>query len=235
MIPIDGLLAGAEAHRRETGRPRVTLSYAQSLDGSLSDRRGRPFGLSGPASLQLTHRLRAAHDAILVGIGTILADNPRLTARLVEGGQPQPVVLDSQLRFPMEAVLLNGPRRPWISASDRASHQRQADLEAAGALVLRFPQDDQGRIPLPALLERLAGLGINSLMVEGGGEVISAFLSQQLIDLAVLTITPVFIGGYHLLGPWANSLHSPTPHYPRIKDPAYQNLGEDLIVWGKFA
>jgi 3,4-dihydroxy 2-butanone 4-phosphate synthase/GTP cyclohydrolase II len=238
MIPIDDLLSGAEAHRLATGKPWVTLSYAQSLDGSISDRQGSSFILSGPASLQLTHRLRAAHDAVLVGIGTVLADNPRLTVRLVEGSQPQPVVLDSHLRLPPEANLLSGPRRPWIAAGERASGTRQADLEAAGARVLRFLPDDRGRIPLPALLECLAGLGVNSVMVEGGGEVISAFLSKRLVDLVVLTIAPMFLGGYHAPGQgveWmpAESSHGFSPHVPRLEGVEVENLGGDLIVWGR--
>src|SRR5512133_2370683 len=102
MSPLEELLSDAG---RE-GRPLVTLSYAQSLDGSLAAQRGTPLALSGPQSMELTHRLRAAQDAILVGIGTVLSDNPRLTVRLVEGSQPQPVILDSHLRFPLNANLL---------------------------------------------------------------------------------------------------------------------------------
>ena len=92
MVPIERLLARAEEHRRKIGRPLVTLAYAQSLDGSLSAGRGHPLNLSGSEAQEITHRLRAAHDAILVGIGTVLADDPRLTVRLVKGPQPQPVV-----------------------------------------------------------------------------------------------------------------------------------------------
>ena len=92
MVPIDSWLADAHNFRQVHGRPLVTLSYAQSLDGCISLRPGIPTALSGPEAMRLTHRLRAAHDAILVGIGTILADDPRLTVRLVEGRNPQPVV-----------------------------------------------------------------------------------------------------------------------------------------------
>ena len=109
MIPIldqvSECLRSAPAHRRRTGRPFVTLSYAQSLDGSIADRPGRPLALSGPQAMALTHGLRAAHEAILVGIGTVLADNPRLNVRLVDGPDPQPMVVDSRLRFPPYANL----------------------------------------------------------------------------------------------------------------------------------
>ena len=103
MEQIEVLLRGASDYHQSVGRPFVTLSYAQSLDGCIAAKRGQPLALSGPQSLTLTHQLRSAHDAIMVGIGTLLADNPRLTVRLVEGRDPQPVVLDSRLRFPSEA------------------------------------------------------------------------------------------------------------------------------------
>ena len=103
---LEALSARAAAHHRRTGRPFVTLTYAQSLDGSIAADPGQPLSLSGPQSLLLTHYLRAAHDAILVGIGTVLADNPLLNVRLVEGKNPQPVIVDSQLRFPLDANLL---------------------------------------------------------------------------------------------------------------------------------
>jgi 3,4-dihydroxy 2-butanone 4-phosphate synthase/GTP cyclohydrolase II len=238
MIPIENLLRGAGDHRHATGQPWVTLSYAQSLDGSLTARQGSPFSLSGGESLTLTHRLRAAHDVVLVGIGTVLADDPRLTVRLVEGSQPLPVILDSHLRCPPQANLLKGPRHPWIAALEDAPGTRKAGLEAAGAHVLSLPPDDAGRIRLPALLERLAGLGINSLMVEGGGEVITAFFSQRLVNQVVLTIAPLFLGGYPAVGQDVSV--SPVGHeqgaapiYPRLTDAGYENLGGDLIVWGR--
>lgn len=95
---------------RRDGLPFVTVSYAQSLDGCLASHDHRALALSGQASMTLTHRIRAVHDAILVGVQTVLNDDPMLTVRLVEGEHPQPIVLDSRLRFPMSARLLTHPR-----------------------------------------------------------------------------------------------------------------------------
>jgi 3,4-dihydroxy 2-butanone 4-phosphate synthase/GTP cyclohydrolase II len=226
MIPIEELLSGAG---RE-GRPLVTLSYAQSLDGSLAEERGKPLALSGPQSMKLTHQLRAAQDAILVGIGTVLADNPRLTVRLVEGPQPQPVILDSQLRFPLNANLLNGPHPPWIAATGLAGPDPQMALQAAGVRVIRFPPDSSGRVPLPSLLEYLAKQGVKRLMVEGGARVISSFLSANLVDRVLLTIAPRFVGGLKAFEREPAGISLPMPN---LQDLDYDRLGDDLIVWGK--
>jgi len=226
--PIDELLAGAHPHREKTGRPLVTLSYAQSLDGSIAARRGSPLRLSGPESMAMTHRLRAAHDGILVGIGTVLADDPRLNVRLADGRDPQPVLLDSHLRIPLGARLLSGSCPPWIAALPGADPQKQAQLEGCGARVLGLPPDQDKRISLPALLGCLAELGIGSLMVEGGARVIASFLSQGLVDHLVLTVAPVIVGGLR-----AVDLETALPNPPRIIAPGYERLGEDLIVWGK--
>ena len=99
-------------------RPLVTLSYAQSLDGSIARERGKPLALSGPESMRLTHQLRAAHDAILVGIGTVLADDPQLTVRLVEGKSPIPVILDSRLAISPTARLFQNPKKPILVCFD---------------------------------------------------------------------------------------------------------------------
>ncbi|MGH9336192.1 MAG: RibD family protein, partial [Vicinamibacteria bacterium] len=99
-------LEEAEIQKSEWGRPFVTLAYAQSLDGSIAGEGNRPLSLSCERSQKLTHELRACHDAILVGIGTVLADNPRLIVRLVNGEDPRPIVVDSRLRIPRDARLL---------------------------------------------------------------------------------------------------------------------------------
>ncbi len=229
-VPIDELLAGARTYRQSTGRPLVTLSYAQSLDGSIAVRRGSPLRLSGPEAMAMTHRLRLAHDGILVGIGTVLADDPRLNVRLAEGRDPQPVVLDSRLRLPLYASLLGGSRLPWIAALPGVDPHKQAQLEARGAQILSLPAGEDGRISLSALLSRLAELGLDSLMVEGGARVITSFLVQGLVDRLVLTVAPVVVGGLH-----AVDAEAALPAPLRLILPGYERQGDDLIVWGKIS
>ena len=216
-------LAQAAVHRQRMGYPFVTLSYAQSLDGCITDRPGQPLALSGPEAMRLTHQLRAAHDAILVGIGAVLTDNPRLTVRLAAGRNPQPVIADSHLRFPLDAHLL-ATSSPWIATADQADRGKQRALEAVGARILRLPADIEGRVSLPVLLNRLVELGINSLMVEGGARIITSFLSERLVDSVVLTIAPMFVGGLHAASRLA--------HLHRLHNVHHQQLGADLIVWG---
>ena len=229
MEQIEALLRGASDYPQSMGRPFVTLSYAQSLDGCIAAKRGQPLALSGPQSLTLTHQLRSAHDAILVGVGTLLADNPQLTVRLVEGEDPQPVVVDSWLRFPPEANLLKNPVPPWVAAGEWADEARQRRLERAGARVLRLPADPNRQVDLSALLERLGELGIGSLMVEGGARVITSFLCARLVDLVVLTISPVLVGGLHAIEALGESNLANLPRFQHLR---HEWLGEDLILWG---
>ncbi len=212
------------------GRPFVTLSYAQSLDGSITARRGEQTIISGPEAGRLTHRLRARHDAILVGIGTVLADDPQLTVRLVRGPDPQPVIVDSRLRFPPWARLLREGRRPWIATTEAADAARQATLEAAGARVIRLPATADGLVSLPALLAHLQRLHIRSLMVEGGATVISHFLAEHLADRLVVTIAPMMLGGLNAVGELA---HLNGRALPRLARARYETLGKDIILWGE--
>ena len=214
----------------------VSLCFAQSLDGCIAWQRGQPTALSGPESSRLTHRLRAAHDAILAGVGTILADDPLLTVRLVEGGNPQPVILDSRLRIPLEARLLTqNPRRPWIACTPAADPARRAALERHGATVLTVPAGPDGQVDLPSLLACLYERGIHRLMVEGGATVITSFLAQGLVDWVVLTVAPVFLGGLHAVEepPWqSGSSQMPLPRLQIIES---EQMGEDLVLLGQMA
>ncbi len=205
-------------------RPFVTLSYAQSLDGSIAARRGQPTSLSGPEAMHMTHHLRASHDAILVGIGTVLADDPRLTVRLADGEQPQPVVVDGRLRFPLTAQLLNHPKRPFIITTHQADESRQRKLEAAGGKVVRVAAAADGRVSLSDALSALQSCGLGSLMVEGGAEIITSFLAARLVDRVVITITPRFLGGLHAV------THLNGYGIPELQNTRYHSFGADVVL-----
>jgi GTP cyclohydrolase II len=229
LFKLGGIAAAGRAWHQEHRRPLVTLTYAQSLDGSIAARPGHPLGISGPESQAFTHALRAAHDAILVGIGTVLADNPRLNVRLVPGRSPQPVLLDSRLRFPSYARLLKDGSRPWVVTNPSAEPARQRDLEDQGARVLRLPEGSCGGIDLNALLATLGEMEVTSLMVEGGAQVITSFISSRLVDQVIVTVAPVLVGGLRVL---ESSLQMPLGDFPRLQRVSFHQVGNDLVLWG---
>jgi 3,4-dihydroxy 2-butanone 4-phosphate synthase/GTP cyclohydrolase II len=207
------------------GLPFVTLSYAQSIDGSIATYPSRSFALSGKKSFEMTHLLRSRHDALLVGINTVLVDDPRLTVRLCAGDNPQPVVLDSRLRFPDDARLLSHPdRRPLLFTTAAAPLGEIARLEAKDAAVHVLPTDDLGRVDLIPALKCLAGMGVKSLMVEGGATVINSYLQSRLVDYCIITLVPKFIGG-------VKAVDALFP-LVSIVDCRYHPLGGDLIIHG---
>jgi len=227
---IQHRLAQAEKNHRHQGRPYVTLSYAQTLDGSIAIQSGPHLSISNAQTYTLTHQLRASHDAILVGIRTVLADNPRLTVRLVEGNDPQPVILDSTLRCPLESNLVqNSQRPPWIMTGHRADPDRQARLEARGARVFRLDVDAGDQVDLAQVLGVLAKQGIQHLMVEGGGQVITNFIKAQLVDQLVLTVGPMFVGGLRAVDRLGLQKIG---DIPRLDNVHYQTFDSDLVIRG---
>src|SRR5256714_348849 len=145
------------------GRPLVTVHYAQTIDGRIASRTGDSRWVSGEGSLRLAHELRAAHDAVLVGIGTVLADDPQLTVRLVPGRSPVRVIVDSSLRVPLDAnVLDTSAARTIVATTPVASEERAAAIRARGAEVLLVKADAEGRVDLHELLARLRADGIRS-------------------------------------------------------------------------
>jgi 3,4-dihydroxy 2-butanone 4-phosphate synthase/GTP cyclohydrolase II len=223
-------LAGAEAFRIKNNRPLVTVSYAQSVDGSIATRSRQPIGLSGPESALLTHQIRACCDAILIGIGTLLADDPRLNVRLVEGSSPQPIVLDTNLRTPLNARLVKrSDTRPWIiNAKDERSEQSLA-LQNAGSLPICCAASRDGKIDLHALMKILAEKHINSIMVEGGARVITSFVNSGLVDQFVVTVSPRFVGGLPVIE--SDGLQPET--HLKLVEVSYRNMGDDLIIWAR--
>lgn len=233
MQIIERWLAQANEHTQLTGLPLVTLSYAQSLDGSLTIRRGQSLALSGSASSRFTHQLRSLHDAILVGVGTVIADNPLLTVRHVNGKHPQPIILDSQLRTPPTSRLITDhPGQVWIATTQHADSGRREQLQAAGAKVIPLPSNPEDRVSLDQLLSYLASQGIFSIMIEGGSEVITSFYQEHLADQVVLTLAPLLVGGLPAVTP-LQPLGEIPEQLPRLTDHGSQWLQEDLIVWGK--
>ena len=211
-------------------RPFITVSYAQSVDGSIANRNRQQLRLSGPQSMTLTHNLRASCDAILIGIGTLLADDPQLTVRLVDGKNPQPIVLDTRLRTPLTARLLQrSDRSPWIINGPQTPHEKARRLAEAGATPLSCATGADGKIDLPALMLLLFKRNIHSVMVEGGAQVITSFVNLRLLDQLIITVAPKMVGGLPVIDTERFRMSCRF----RLNNVNYQLLGEDLVVWAQ--
>lgn len=183
----------------------MTLTYAQSLDGRIATATGRSQWISGDETLHLAHELRRAHDAILVGAGTVIADDPRLTCRIEDARNPHRCVLDSSLRIPTASHVVaqadEVPTTVFYAASpasttpvaDAALARRARALEQAGVTLLAVPAAAHG-LDLRAVLGHLYASGIASLLVEGGSGVLTSFYRARLVDRLVLVSAPMVVG-----------------------------------------
>lgn len=184
--------------RVRLGRPYVIAKWAQSLDGRLATVTGDSRWISCAESRRAVHRLRARMDAVLVGIGTVLADDPQLTARGVTvRRRPARVVLDSQLRIPMECHLVASARRwpTWVLTLPKSAAGSKADrLRERGVEVLAVPGRAE-KVDVSRALALMTERGVTNLLVEGGGEVLSSFHEAGLVDEAMVFVSPRLIGG----------------------------------------
>lgn len=205
---------------QEQGRPAVWLKAGMTLDGRIADAFGRSQWITGPAARAAAHALRDAADAVLVGSGTLLADDPSLTTRALAGGRDAlPVVLDTELRCPPGARVLTAGRRPLLlAATDAPARDLPAD-------IVRLPRDPSGGLELGAAMQALLARGVHTLLVEGGGRVHRSFLARGLVDRVHLFVAPSVLAG----GPgWVQGAPFPLADAPRLRLDAVRPVGEDL-------
>jgi len=179
------------------GRPHVLLKLAISADGKVGLAGRKPAAITGEAARQRVFQMRAQNDAIMVGVGTVLSDNPRLTCRLpgIEARSPVRVVLDAQLRVPLATSVVATVRETptWVFASRKASRMAEEILQHKGCKVFRV-DDEDGRLDLDAVLKTLGGEGITRLIVEGGPRLAASLVAADLVDEAVLIYSEKLIG-----------------------------------------
>jgi 3,4-dihydroxy 2-butanone 4-phosphate synthase/GTP cyclohydrolase II len=187
--------------RPHADRPYVVLKYAQTLDGRIATRDGDAKWISGEPERQVSHAMRSGCDAVLVGARTILQDDPQLTVRMVPGASPMRVVLDSRLRTPLTARVLSDDAATVILCRPDADPTRRRALSAAGATVRDVAPGPDG-LRIDDVLRQLRSLGIESLLVEGGGRVITSMLRAAAVDRVVVSLSPTIIGsGVEAVGP----------------------------------
>jgi len=167
-----------------------------TLDGKIASSSGRSQWISCPASRKRVHRLRSRVDAILVGIGTVLEDDPQLTVRGIPGARnPCRVVMDSKLRIPLTARVLKPEAETLVSTTHRAPKKKVAALAEKGVGVEVFAPNRTGRVPIGPLLRRLGKRGIQDVLVEGGSELYTTALEANEVDKLVMFMAPLLLGG----------------------------------------
>jgi len=217
------------------GLPYVSLKLALSLDGRIATRTGASKWVTGPDARARVHALRAQHDAVAIGIGTAIADDPRLTVRDASGPSPLRIVFDTKLRLPEHARLVQSATDvpTWIVCSADAPTTAEETLTAHGVEVLRAPSSAEGRIDVTAALRLLAQRGIVSVMVEGGAELAGSFLATRHADELHAFIAPSLLGPRGRPGAvdWAGP---DTPNdAPHIAEPEWELVGKDAHVFGE--
>ena len=180
----------------QTGMPFVTLKFAETLDGRIATSTGDSKWISSELSLKWAHRLRSLHDAVLVGVGTVLEDDPQLTVRLVKGRNPTRVVADSRLRIPLKSKILRDLESAptIIAATSQADIEKSFALNVMGIEVLTIGEDNEGMVDLKGLLKKLGERNISSVLVEGGATTLTSFIRQGLVDKIVAIIAPKIMG-----------------------------------------
>ncbi len=216
--------------------PFVTLKMAQSLDGKIALTNGKSKYITSGESLRRVHELRVQHDAVLVGAGTVIADDPSLTARLVKGRSPVRIILDGKLRSPVGSGLFHDRKsRVIIFHSVKAgakSARKIAALKKLGVELHGLRADERGRIKIRTLLDRIAKLGIASILVEGGAEVFSEFVKAGMADKLQLFIAPAIIGKGK--GATDGIEVQRLEKAVRLKNIRTAQIGADLLVTGYF-
>ena len=222
-------------HRMRTGRPLVTLKMAMTLDGKTATAGGESQWITGPQARRHAHRLRSQVDAIMVGVNTVLADDPQLTVRL---GRPMPrqplrVIMDSRLRTPLTARVLSRRLRTGtvIATTSQCPQRRLARLRKRGISVLTLP-GEQRKVSLRACLKRLAKMGINHLLIEGGSELAASALYSGVVDRLRLYIAPRLLGGTDAKGLFGGTCPSRLARTHPVTGLSIKKIGPDFMLEG---
>ena len=218
-----------------TRTPFVILKAAITLDGRIASSSRTSQWISSEQSRKRVHRLRNLVDAIAVGIGTVLQDDPQLTARGIRGSSnPLRIVMDSMLRIPLTAQLVQGRKdaRTLIATTPRAPTKKMKALTERGIEVEVFENDPDGRVPMDALFNYLGARGIQSVLVEGGSHIYTSALQQGLVDKLVLFLAPTLMGGRHAPGLFEGKGFSSPAESISLEGVEIQRSGRDILVQG---
>ncbi len=212
--------------------PFVILKVAATLDGKIATRGGESKWISGEDSRRFVHKLRDQVDGVLVGIGTILRDDPMLTTGIKGGRDPYRIVLDSRLKIPEEArVIGDFPARVVIVATELAPGEKIDRLAKKGVRIMTLPSKE-GKVDVKLCLSKLGEIGITSLLVEGGGQINGSFLDEGLIDKLLLFLSPKLIGDHKAPGIFGGGGVSSLQEAIPLKEMKVKRIGEDMLLEG---
>jgi len=218
-----------------TSLPFVTAKFAISLDGKIATRTGDSRWISGEESRKCVHQLRHEVDAIMVGVNTVLADDPQLTARSEEGQpferQPLRVIVDSEARTPSTARLFGEPGRTLVATTSAASQAKVREFQEVGAEVLEL-LSREGQVDLEQLLRELGRREIISVMVEGGSTLFASFFKHGLVDKVIVFIAPIIIGGRGAKTAVAGEGAERIAHALRLSRVKVERFGDDAMISG---
>ncbi|MFH1285397.1 MAG: bifunctional diaminohydroxyphosphoribosylaminopyrimidine deaminase/5-amino-6-(5-phosphoribosylamino)uracil reductase RibD [Candidatus Micrarchaeota archaeon] len=210
----------------ESKLPFVLLKSAMSLDGKIACASGDSKWISGEEAREYSHALRSEYDAILVGINTVLKDNPKLTSRVEGGRNPLRVILDSKLRIPLDANVL-ADSNVIIATSEKFDEKKKRVLERKGVRVLVLGKE---RVGMRALMKKLGELGVTSVLIEGGGEVSASALKEKIVDKVLFFIAPKIIGGRSAPSPVGGEGAKSMREALKLARVSFRKVGEDLAV-----
>ena len=217
-------------HYMETGLPFVTVKYAQTFDGRIATASGQSQWISSEAARKFAHQLRAGHDAILVGAQTVIQDNPELTVRHVRGRNPLRVVVDSGLRIPAQAKILQNQSdaKTLIATTKTADDPQFQRIAASGIEIINIAADNQGKVDLKKMFKIFAARGISSILVEGGAKIITSVLQNDLACRLVAIIAPKIIGrGIEAVG---DLQISDLKYAKQLSFQIIKRLGPDIMI-----
>lgn len=218
--------------RSASSLPLVTLKAAVTLDGRIAGRGGDSRWITGEPARRHAHRLRVQHDAVMVGIGTVRADDPELTVRMVKGRDPIRVVIDSRLRTPSKAKLLHHTSKAptWIFHSAEQVPSRRMKLAGVEFFAIKPGRD--GKVPLRAVLKVLAGRGVKSVLVEGGAQLHGALLDAGLVDRVAVFVAPMILGDARAIPLAAGKGALKIADGYQLRDLTIKRLGDDTLYTG---
>lgn len=215
-----------------TGLPYMILKWAMTLDGKISTSTGDSKWITSEESRAYVHKVRGSVSGIMVGINTVIKDNPSLNVRLCSGKNPIPIILDTYCKIPLESKVLKGEIKPIIYTSEKAQSDKISELKFMGAKIVIGPSKDN-KMDIEFLMKQLGSMNINSVLIEGGGEVAYSFLEAKLVDEVMAFVAPKIIGGNNSKTPVGGEGIELMKNCIELQNLETMMFNKDILVIGK--